>query len=127
MSESIVWEKFIYDFKFNTGLGWKVKVTIDFEFDDVVGLETISRFPHGQRRAFAQHVLDKYSAETFHLLAQSDIINPFAARLNRLFNHGMQAYWIRRPTDTVLILTGFVQTFSQNYFLKQSLPLCVEL
>ena len=106
MSQNKIWDDFIYDYQFALDFGWKVKVTIDYQFKDLSDLETISRFPHGQRRKFARHILDKYSAETFHPLTSADIINPFAARVARLFNNELQVYWMRRPTDTALIITG---------------------
>ena len=106
MSQSKNLDEFIYEYKFTKDFGWTVKVTIDYQFKDLTDLETISRFPHGQRRKFARHLLEKYSAETFHPLANADIFNPFATRLAQLFNNELQVYWMRRPTDTVLIITG---------------------
>ena len=106
MSQSKICEDFIYEYQFSQDLGWSVKVKIDFLFKEPADIETISRFPHGQRRTFARHLLEKYAAETFHPLTDADIINPFAARLARLFGNKTQVYWTRRPTDTVLLITG---------------------
>ena len=71
------------------------------------GVETISRFPHGQRRIFATNILQKYGPQKFHHLTEADICNPFARGLACLFNDNLQVYWMRRQTDTVLIITGF--------------------
>ena len=106
MNKNKIWEEFIYEYRFRLDFGWSVKVTIDFPFKDQADLETISQFPHGQRRKFARHILDKYAAESFHPLTDADIFNPFGVRLAQLFNNELQVYWMRRPTDTVLIITG---------------------
>ena len=109
--------EFIYDFTFSLNYNWPVKVTVDYEFDSVDGVETISRFPHGQRRVFATNILQKYSPQKFHHLTDADICNPFARGLARLFNDNLQVYWMRRQTDTVLIITGF---FQNNHSLNMS-------
>ena len=77
--------EFIYDFTFSLNYSWPVKVTVDYEFDSVDGVETISRFPHGQRRIFATNILQKYGPQKFHHLTDADICNPFARGLARLF------------------------------------------
>ena len=102
-----LWRKFVYDYEFKIGYGWPVRVCVDFTFDDVAGLETISNFPHQQRRSFAKHLLEKFEAEEYHRLSRQDIKNPFARRLDELFDHAMQAYWSRGPQRTTLILTGY--------------------
>ena len=116
----VLWRKFVYDYDFKIGYGWPVKVCIDFTFDDVAGLETISNFPHKQRRSFAKHLLEKYEAEEYHRLSPQDIKNPFARKLDDLFENAMQAYWTRGPTRTTLILTGFRQKISTWFTCKTS-------
>ena len=103
----VLWQKFEYDYVFRIGLGWPVKVCVDKLFDDVSGLETISQFPHKQRRKFATYLLETYEAEKYHRLSTKDLLNPFAVRLAELFDNAMQVYWTRGPKRTTLILTGF--------------------
>ena len=106
-NRSTIWSKFTYDYTFEMDYGKSIKVAIDYLFDDVSELETLSCFPHAQRRKFARHVLEHYqTAEKYHQLSATDIINPFARRLDQLFESGMQIYWTRRPTDTLMIVTG---------------------
>ena len=102
----VLWQKFEYDFEFRIGYGWTVKVCVDKIFDDVSGLETISQFPHTQRRKFATYLLENFEAEKYHRLSQKDLLNPFAVRLADLFDNAMQVYWTRGPQRTTLILTG---------------------
>lgn len=71
------------------------------------GLETISQFPHKQRRKFATYLLENFEAEKYHRLSQKDLLNPFAVKLADLFDNAMQVYWSRGPQRTTLILTGF--------------------
>ena len=113
-----LWRKFVYDYDFEIGYGWPVKVCIDFTFDDVAGLETISNFPHKQRRSFAKHLLGKFEAEEYHRLSQQDLKNPFARKLDELFDHGMQAYWTRGHLRTTLILTGYKTKFQPGLLVK---------
>ena len=104
---SEIWSKFVYDYTFQMDYGKTVKVTVDYLFNDISELETLSCFPHGQRREFAKHVLRKYSEEgKYHCLSEADIFNPFARKLETLFAKGIQVYWRMRPTDTILIVTG---------------------
>ena len=104
---SEIWSKHVYDYVFQMDYGKTVKVTVDYLFDDISELETLSCYPHGQRRAFAKNILRKYPEEgKYHCLTDADICNPFAQRLEKLFVKGIQAYWTLRPTDTILIITG---------------------
>ena len=105
-SRKIVWSKFIYDYSFTMDYGKKVKVTIDYQFDEISDLEIVSRYPHAQRRDFATRILRNYDCEKFITLAKSDITNPFAKQLEKLFPLGIQVYWAVRPQDTALIITG---------------------
>ena len=107
-------DEFIYDYTFVMDYGRRVKVVIDYEFNDVDGVESISRFPHMQRRSFAVKLLQKYGQGKFHHLTDTDIDSPFARKLVRLFNGKVQVYWLQRPQDTVLILTGFVKLFQPS-------------
>ena len=118
---------FIYDYTFAMNYNWKVKVTVDYEFENVDGVETISRFPHAQRRIFASNLIQKYGPSKFHQLAEADICNPFARELAKLFNDNMQVYWMRRQTDSVLILTGYFQKLSILGYVKLILTLWMEL
>ena len=105
--ETVIWSRFVYDYKFNLDFGWKVKVNIDYMFKNVSDMEIISRFPHAQRRSFAKHCLDNFEEGKYHQLAPTDIFNPFAKQLEKLFETGIDIYWVRRPTDTMLFVTGY--------------------
>ena len=105
-NSKVVWSKFIYDYTFTMDYGKKVKVTIDYQFDEVSDLEIVSRYPHAQRREFATRILRTYEPEKFVPLAKSDITNPFAKQLETLFPLGIEVYWAVRPQDTALIITG---------------------
>ena len=120
---------FIYEYTFTTGYNYPVKVTIDREFESVAELESISRFPHAQRRAFARLILERYDAGSFHTLNDTDIVNPFARKLARLFSSQLQVYWTARPSDIALIITGFLISkfahFSKSY--PDNLCHCVQI
>ena len=105
----VIWSKFIYDYTFTMDYGKKVKVTVDYHFDEIGDLEIVSRYPHAQRREFATRILQNYEPEKFVTVAKSDITNPFAKQLEKLFPLGIQVYWAVRPLDTALIITGFIQ------------------
>ena len=66
----------------------------------------MSRYPHAQRREFAKRILRNYESEKFVTVAKSDITNPFAKQLEKLFPRGIQVYWTVRPRDTALFITG---------------------
>ena len=128
----IIWSKFVYDYSFEMDYGKTIKVTVDFLFDEVAELETLSGFPHQQRRRFAKHILQTYPvAEKYHSLVSSDILNPFAQRLEQLFPRGIQVYWTMRPTDTILIITGSVlncfvlDSSSETLFFHCALKFCL--
>ena len=104
----VIWSKFVYDYTFTMDYGKKVKVTVDYHFDEIGDLEIVSRYPHAQRREFAMRVLQNYEPEKFVTLAKSDITNPFAKQLEQLFPLGIQVYWAVRPLDTALIITGSI-------------------
>ena len=108
----VIWSKFVYDYSFTMDYGKKVKVTIDYHFDEVGDLEIVSRYPHAQRRDFATKILRNYEPEKFLTVAKSDITNPFAKQLEKLFPLGIQVYWTTRPLDTALFVTGYFQNLS---------------
>ena len=114
----VIWSKFVYDYTFTMDYGKKVKVTIDYHFDEIGDLEIVSRYPHAQRRAFATRILQNYEAEKFLTVDKSDITNPFARQLEKLFPRGIQVYWTVRPLDTALFVTGFSKFFNWNYRFK---------
>ena len=104
----VIWSKYVYDYTFTMDYGNKVKVTIDYHFDEIGDLEIVSKYPHAQRREFATRILRNYESEKFITLAKSDIINPFAKQLEKLFPLGIQVYWADRPLDKTLFITGFL-------------------
>ena len=102
----VLWSKFVYDYTFEMDYGKQIKVVIDHPFDEISDLESISRFPHVQRRQFAKHILATYpTAEKYQCLETTDILNPFARKLTRIFAKGLQIYWTKRPRDILLIIT----------------------
>ena len=108
-NQTVIWSKFTYDYTFEVDYGKTIKVAVDYLFDEISDLETLSCFPHAQRRQFAKHVLKQYqTAEKYTCLSALDIINPFAQRLKQLFPRGIQIYWTKRPTDTLIIITGLI-------------------
>ena len=104
------WSKFTYDYEFEVDYGCKVKVTIDHPFDNQMSMDCLSRFPLRQRSAFAKKILQNYKAETYCSVSDKEIKNPFAQELEKLFQSGLEIYWMKRPTDTLLIVSASSST-----------------
>ena len=68
-----------FEYKSKIVHGSTVKVTVDYRFENISDLESISQFPHAQRRTFAKYSLEKFWAERFHRLTEKDILDPFAS------------------------------------------------
>ena len=96
---------FSYNYTFNDG-NENVSVVVDYNFPDIDTVENISRYPHRQRRAFGRHVLENYSADTFHSGTLLTIHNPFVRQLGKLFGGRFWFYWTRRHQDTLVFITG---------------------
>ena len=83
-----------------------VNVVVDYDFVDVSDLETISNFPHRQRRTMARYILDNLSSDEFHNQATITTRNPFVHALVQLFNGQFCFYWTQRHSDTLIFITG---------------------
>ena len=70
-------------------------------------LESISRFPHRERREFALALMAKYEANNYHALVPDDITCPFAVQLQELFQDSFMVYWTKKFRVTLLFYTGF--------------------
>ena len=96
---------FSYDYMFEFEHE-KISVVIDHGFPDISAVEDISRFPHGQRRAFGCHILETYESDVFHSGALLTIRNPFVRQLGKLFGERFWFYLTRRHLDTLIFITG---------------------
>ena len=106
MEGSNALDDILYEFRFEIGYGWPVKVSIDHPFEKKADLEIFKRYSFKQQRKFANFIFEHFKAEKFHLLEKRDLINPFAKQLSRIFTEGIEIYWIRCPRNTVLIIMG---------------------
>ena len=97
---------FVYTYNFECEFGWPIQVNVDYTFQSISDMERISHYPHGQRRVFALKIIQEYAPGVYHTLPDSDICNSFARRLVDLFKSPLQVYWVRRPRDSVLIISG---------------------
>ena len=79
---------------------------VNYAFETIDELESISTFPHKERRAFAVELINKYGQNGYHKLDNSDITCPFAERLQQLFNNELHVYWTKRFRATLVFLTG---------------------
>ena len=95
--------KYSYQFRSENTL---VSVQVEYLFNDVVDLESISQFPHRHRRQLAHYMLST-PENTFHMGDTISITNPFVVALNRLFNGQYWYYWTTRHMDTLIYITGF--------------------
>ena len=102
----VIWPGFTYGFSYELDFGWEVQVNVDHLFERKKDLEILGRFPIKQRKAFANHVMERYKEEKYRNIKQKDLINPFALSLTTIFRHGIQIYWIKCPNNTVLIFSG---------------------
>ena len=81
---------------------------VSYAFDTIAELESISTFPHRERREFTMALINKYDQNKYHQLDQSDITCPFAKRLQQLFQDKLHVYWTKRfrAAKTLVFLTG---------------------
>ena len=98
---------FTYEYTFDIA-DEPILVHISHGFDTIAELETISTFPHGERREFARTLLAKYGPNTYHKLEPSDITCPFAEQLVQIFQNELKCYWSKRGGLTLMFLTGFL-------------------
>ena len=115
---------FEYSYNFEHDFGWHIQVNVDYTFQSLSDLERISHFPHGQRRVFALNIIQKYAPGVYHTLPNSDICNSFARRLVDLFKTPLQIYWVRRPRDTVLIISGLGYSSTSSAWINYSATVC---
>ena len=94
-----------YDFSHYIN-GRKFKIQIEKDFADISDLEDISRYSHTQRREFAEHIVYKFGVSSPCILDSSDIINPFAQHIARLFNGQITCMFIESDRLTTLCLSG---------------------
>ena len=81
---------------------------VSYAFGEISDLETISVFPHRERREFAIALMNKYCADQYHKLDATDIACPFAVQLNELFEGNLKVYWTSKFRVTMLFYTGFI-------------------
>ena len=97
---------FIYEYDFESE-GSEVIAHVSHAFDDISDLESISRFPHRERREFALNLMAKYEANKYHALVPNDITCPFAVQLQELFQDSFMIYWTKKLRVTLLFYTGY--------------------
>ena len=100
--------QFIYEYVFELN-GHDIVAHVSYAFETIAELETISCFPHRERREFATNLMAKYEANKYHIIDQSDITCPFAVQLQNMFDGPLQVYWTAKPLKqaTLLFFTGF--------------------
>ena len=99
------WSKFIFEYECSISYGWSVKVVVDIPFDHESELRPLGGFPVKQKKMFAEYVLDNFETEKYHILQDKDFMNPFAKYVKSLFKSGVQIYWMKRPRDSILIIS----------------------
>ena len=98
-------QMFTYEYSFDFD-GETVLVHVSHGFENIADLESISTFPHQQRRNFARELLAKYGPHFYHQVETSDITCPFAIAVAQLFQNELKVYWAKRNGLTLLFLTG---------------------
>ena len=97
---------FIYEYVFESD-GSDIIAHVSHAFDTISELETISGFPHRERREFALHLMAKYEAEKYHTIDPTDVTCPFAVQLQTIFKDSFMVYWTKKFRVTLLFFTGF--------------------
>ena len=103
-------QHFAYEYVFESG-GSEILAHVSYAFDEISELESISNFPHRERREFATAMMAKYAENHYQKLDPSDITCPFAERLNELFENELTIYWTRKFRVTMIFFTGFFIKF----------------
>ena len=103
-------QQFTYEYVFESN-GEEVITHVSYAFDEISDLESISRFPHRERREFAMNLMAKYEADKYQTIDPSDVACPFAVQVQSLFDVPLMVYWTRKFRATLLFLTGLL-----NYF-----------
>ena len=80
-------------------------------FDEISDLESISRFPHRERREFALALMANYEADKYHTIDPNDVTCLFAVQLKELFNDSFLVYWTKKFRVTLLFYTGLLNKF----------------
>ena len=104
---------FMYEYNFDHNDS-EIIVHVSHGFEGIAELETISTFPHKERREFALALMAKYSENTYHKIDPIDITCPFAQRVRELFQNDLKLYWTNRRARvgaTLVFLTGFSYIF----------------
>ena len=99
---------FTYEYNFDLNDS-EIIVHVSYAFDTISELETISTYPHRERRDLAMSLMAKYPADSYCKLTIEDITSPFAQRLQQLFQGNFKVYWTNRFTRagvTLVFLTG---------------------
>ena len=91
--------------------GEEIIAHVSYAFDDISDLESISRFPHRERREFALSLMTKYEADKYHTIDPNNIVCPFAVQLQILFEDSFMVYWTRKFRTTLLFYRACL-----NYF-----------
>ena len=97
---------FKYEYYFESE-GRDIICHVSYAFDEIADLETISVFPHQERRKLALALMAKYPANQYHDLDPSDIVCPFAVRLKELFSDTLKVFWTDKIQMTMLFYTGY--------------------
>ena len=102
--------QFIYEYVFESD-GGDVVAHVSYAFENISELETISCFPHQERREFALSLMAKYEADKYHVIDPIDVACPFAVQLQKLFEGSLKVYWTRKFRATLLFFTGYSKLF----------------
>ena len=105
-------QQFVYEYVFEAG-GSEILAHVSYAFYEISELESISTFPHRERREFATAMMAKYAENHYQKLEPSDITCAFAKRLNELFENELTVYWTRKFRVTMIFFTGFSLNFTR--------------
>ena len=98
-------QQYTYEYCFESE-GREIVCHVSHGFDEITDLESISVFPHRERRALALALMAKYPADHYHDLDSSDVVCPFAVQLKKLFQNNLKVFWTRKFRITMLFYTG---------------------
>ena len=110
MSHSFSYE-YVFDIENSEdNVDMEVITHVSYAFEAIDELESVSTFPHKDRRQFTTALISKYGPNKYHQLDEIDITSPFAKRLQQLFNGKLHVYWTKRfrANKTLVFLTGFL-------------------
>ena len=95
----------IYEYDFKLDFGWDVKVVVDYPSNAQAIATDLKRLSNKTRRDFAESILENVDAEMYHTIKVRGCRNSFVRILGKLFQTDIQVYWMRCPTNTVVILS----------------------